>query len=53
MNDHEVYARFIKIMFEEFDQEELAYAHVVQQQAIQDQEDMAETWVDYGDWEGQ
>lgn len=39
MSEDQVYEEFIAIMFDNFDSDELAYAHVVQQQAIWDERD--------------
>ncbi len=36
MDDYEVYRVFLEIMFDTFTEDEMAYQHVIQTQAIQD-----------------
>lgn len=58
-DDFKIYEAFVKIMFEEWDADSMAYMHIVQQQAIQDEADAkqetsgVEYWTDYGDWQAE
>lgn len=36
MDDYDVYKIFLEIMFDTFTEDEMAYAHVIQKQAIED-----------------
>ncbi len=38
-NDEQIFEMFTEIMFETFDRDEMAYQHVIQQQAIWDEAD--------------